>query len=274
VQRVEDSHLTTVMSHHIAPAAHNGSMPPPWMLDELAHAGLEHLDPEFVAGYERKAGYVGDDRSDRRDGTSPDEDVDVLRAHGLQRTSTLVDLGAGTGRFAVAAAAHCRRVIAVDISPAMLRVVRERAVAAGASNVEIVQAGFLSYRHTGPPADAVHTRNALHQLPDFWKAVALDRTAGMLRAGGILRVRDLIYDFEPSAAEDVIARWLAAATDDPAAGYTSADLADHIRSEHSTFRWLFEPMLAAAGFDIVTVDYRGAVYGAYTCAKRRTGAAG
>jgi hypothetical protein len=28
-----------------------------WMLDELAHAGPEHLDPAFVAGYERKQGF-------------------------------------------------------------------------------------------------------------------------------------------------------------------------------------------------------------------------
>jgi hypothetical protein len=28
-----------------------------WWLDELAHAGDEHLDPAYVAGYETKAGY-------------------------------------------------------------------------------------------------------------------------------------------------------------------------------------------------------------------------
>jgi len=26
-----------------------------WWLDELAHAGQEHLDPTYVAGYEAKA---------------------------------------------------------------------------------------------------------------------------------------------------------------------------------------------------------------------------
>jgi len=29
----------------------------PWMLDELAHAGPEHLDPGLVAGFDRKQGY-------------------------------------------------------------------------------------------------------------------------------------------------------------------------------------------------------------------------
>jgi ubiquinone/menaquinone biosynthesis C-methylase UbiE len=228
-----------------------------WMLDELAHAGPEHLDPAFVAGYERKQGYP-----------DPAEDLAVLAAHGLDQASTVVDLGAGTGRFALAAAARFGQVTAVDMSPAMLGLLRQRAAAAGVANVRVVQAGFLSYQHPGPPADGVYTRNALHQLPDFWKAVALDRIGRMLRPGGVLRLRDLIYDFRPSEAEVVFERWLVGAADDPALGYTRADLAEHIRSEHSTFRWLLEPMLAAAGFEILTADFEGSVYGAYTCRRR------
>jgi ubiquinone/menaquinone biosynthesis C-methylase UbiE len=229
-------------------------MTEPWMLDELAHAGPEHLDPEFVAGYERKQGYP-----------DPAEDLAVLAAHGLDATSTVVDLGAGTGRFALAAAGRFGQVTAVDISPAMLAVLRRRAAAAGVANLACVQAGLLSYRHAGPPADAVYTRNALHQLPDFWKALALDRIGAMLRPGGVLRLRDLVYDFQPSEAEAVFARWLEGAADDPARGYTAADYATHIRTEHSTFRWLLEPMLAAAGFQVVTAEFSGSVYGAYTC---------
>lgn len=232
-------------------------MTQPWMLDELAHAGPEHLDPDFVATYERKQGYP-----------DPTEDVEILAAHGLDGRSTVVDLGAGTGRFALAAARRFGRVTAVDISPAMLESLRQRAAAAAARNLECVRAGFLSYRHAGPPVDAVYTRNALHQLPDFWKAVALDRIAGMLRPGGVLRLHDLIYDFGPSQADEVFERWLGNAAADPARGYTSADFAEHIRTEHSTFRWLLEPMLGAVGFEIATAHFTGSVYGAYTCRKR------
>jgi ubiquinone/menaquinone biosynthesis C-methylase UbiE len=232
-------------------------MTKPWMLDELGHAGPEHLDPDFVAGYERKQGYP-----------DPAEDLAVLAAHGLDATSTVVDLGAGTGRFALAAARRFAQVTAVDISPAMLAVLRERAAAAGVANLACVQAGFLSYQHAGPPADAVYTRNALHQLPDFWKAVALDRIGRMLRPGGVLRLRDLVFDFQPSQAEAVFQRWLEGAADDPARGYTSADFAEHVRTEYSTFRWLLEPMLAVAGFEVVTAEFSGSLYGASTCRKR------
>ena len=165
------------------PGLHRGSrMSPKWTLDELAYAGAEHLDADFVAGYDRKQGFP-----------SPEPDLAVLASHGALGP-TVVDLGTGTGRFAVAAAARCERVVAVDVSPAMLAHVR----ASAPSTVEVVRAGFLSYEHTGAPADAVHTRNALHQLPDFWKGIALDRIARILRPGGILRLHDLVYDVEPA----------------------------------------------------------------------------
>jgi hypothetical protein len=49
---------------------------------------------------------------------------------------------------------------------------------------------------------------------------------------------------------------------------TGLEYTEHIRSEFSTCRWLLEPMLAAAGFEIADCEYRGRVYGAYTCVKR------
>ena len=227
-----------------------------WMIDELAHAGPEHLDPEFVAGYNRKQGYP-----------DPAEDLAIFEAHGLDGTSGVLDFGAGTGQFALAAARRFGHVTAIDVSSAMVAALRERAEAAGLASLDCVRAGFLSYQHSGPPADGVYTRNALHQLPDFWKAVALDRIAGMMRPGGVLRLRDLIYDFRPADAAKVFRGWLGHAVTDPADGYTSADYAEHIRTEFSTYRWLLEPMLAAAGFEIVTTDFDRKLYGAYTCLK-------
>src|SRR5689334_14024644 len=223
-----------------------------WFLDELAYAGPEHLDDAFITGYDRKQGF-------------PDfaPDIAEFRQQGLDHTATVIDLGAGTGRFATAAANVFGRVIAVDVSPAMARWLRR-----SMNDDDVVRAGFLSYEHAGPPVDGVFTRNALHQLPDFWKAIALDRIAGLLRPGGVLRVRDLIYDFRPAEAAAVFDGWFAGAAVDPALGYTADDYAEHIRTEHSTYRWLFEPMLDAAGFDVVAVEYEQRLYGAYTCIKR------
>jgi ubiquinone/menaquinone biosynthesis C-methylase UbiE len=225
------------------------------MLDELAHAGPEHLDEGFIAGYDRKQGYP-----------DPNIHIAAFEAHGLGSGSAVADLGAGTGQFAIPAARRFGRVIAVDVSSAMLAALRAKADRDGLDNLTVERAGFLGFS-PGSPVDGVFTRNALHQLPDFWKAVALQRIADMLRPGGVLVLRDLIFDFSPAEAADVFAGWFAGAATDPAQGYTAADYAEHIRTEHSTFRWLLEPMLAAAGFEIADVRYQRRLYGAYTCVK-------
>ncbi|MGH3216515.1 MAG: hypothetical protein ACRDL9_18300, partial [Trebonia sp.] len=38
--------------------------------------------------------------------------------------------------------------------------------------------------------------------------------------------------------------------------------------EYSTYRWLLEPLLTAAGFEIIEVSFERRLYGAYTCVKR------
>jgi SAM-dependent methyltransferase len=225
-------------------------------LDERAHAGAEHLDAGYVAGYERKAGY------------DPAPDVAVLERHGLNPESTVVDLGCGPGVFALAVASRCRRVVAADVSPPMATVVRAKVAESGIGNVDVTEAGFLSYEHTGDPPDFVFTRNALHQLPDFWKGVALARLANLLRPGGILRLHDLVFDFEPADATERVEAWMGGAVADPAAGFTAAELAEHTRGEFSTYTWLLEPMLERTGFEIIERETRRGAYAAYTCRRR------
>ena len=230
---------------------------PRWLFDERAHAGHEHLDPTYVATYDKKAG------------VEPESDVDLLRGLGLDKTCTLVDLGAGTGVFALTAAPSCRRVVAVDVSPAMNAILREKAEQLGRRNIECIEAGFLTYEHHGEPAGFVHSRNALHHLPDFWKAVALGRIAGILKPGGVLRLRDLVFSFNPGEVESHIEAWLAGAPDRPSEGWTRPELEAHLREEYSTFSWLLEPMIERAGFQIRDAAYTSSgMYAAYICVKR------
>src|SRR6266508_3853529 len=225
---------------------------PSWFIDELAHAGSEHLDPTYVPTYDDKAG------------TDPSEELALLQQLGLHRSHTLVDLGAGTGTFALAAAPLCRRVVAVDVSREMLAVLREKLDRSAIANVESVQGGFLSYDHQGEPADFVYSRHALHHVPDFWKALALVRIAAILKPGGVLYLRDLVYSFNPDEAERAIESWLAGASTRPGIGWTRPELETHLREEYSTFSWLLEPMIERAGFEIRSVQHSGSIYSAYT----------
>ncbi len=138
---------------------------PAWQLDELVHAGPEHLDPAYVAAYDEKSP------------TDWADDLSTLSALGVGAASTVVDLGAGTGAFARAVAPLVARVVAADVSDAMVERMRRQ-------GVDAVQAGFLTYQHQGAPPAAVFSRNALHHLPDFWKAVAIERIARLLQPRG------------------------------------------------------------------------------------------
>jgi 2-polyprenyl-3-methyl-5-hydroxy-6-metoxy-1,4-benzoquinol methylase len=229
-----------------------------WWLDELAHAGPEHLDPDFVAGYDRKQG-------------RPSVEADLARMRelgALTADSTVLDLGAGTGRFSLAAARECAQVIAVDVSEAMVDHLVGAAAREGLGNVTVVRSGLLGYVHDGPPVAGVFCRNVLHQVPDFWKGIALDRSATMLRPSGVLRLHDLVYDVEPSAAVAVLERWIAGGVSDPVDGYTREDFATHVRTEHSTYTWLMEEMLERTGFQILDREVRAQVYATYTCVRR------
>jgi SAM-dependent methyltransferase len=223
-------------------------------MDELTHAGDEHFDPAYVEGYNRKASF------------DPTRDLALLRNLGFGAESTLIEIGTGTGEFALAAARSCRRVMAVDISPTMLDALRLEVARQGVTNLEIVPKGFLTYEHRGERADFVFSRNALHHLPDFWKAVALERIAGMLRPGGVLRLRDLIFSFELEEAVSAIDAWLETAPARSEDGWTQGELATHLREEYSTFSWLIEPMLQKAGFEIRQATYsESRVFAEYVC---------
>lgn len=142
------------------------------------------------------------------------------------------------------------------------------AASARDARIECVEAGFLTYEHVGEPPDVVYSRNALHHLPDAWKAVALRRVAELMRPAGTFVLRDIVYACEPGELDDVLEAWFAAAPADPAAGWTRAEFEAHARGEHSTFSWLLEPMLERSGFEIRDAWYSGSrTYARYVCVK-------
>jgi ubiquinone/menaquinone biosynthesis C-methylase UbiE len=216
---------------------------PGWLLDELSSAGRENLDAAHVARY------------DAKEDAGAEAEVALLEGLGLDRGSTLIEFGPGTGQLTVAVAPRCGRVIAVDISAPMLARLREKLAAAGAGNVEVTQAGFLTYEHRGAPADFAYSRYALHHLPDFWKALALARIRAALRPGGVLRLWDVVFDFEPDEAAERIEAWCASGGERVEAEWSRAELEEHVRDEYSTFTWVLEPMIARCGFAIERAEH-------------------
>jgi hypothetical protein len=145
---------------------------------------------------------------------------------------------------------------------------RRKAAARGVGNIRCVEAGFLSYEHEGHPPDFVYSRNALHHLPDFWKAVALDRVAALMEPGAVLLPRDLVFSFDPPEARHAIDEWLSRAPRDPERGCTRPELERHLEEEYSTYSWLLEAILERCGFSVEDRRYEHDVFARYTCVKR------
>ena len=214
-----------------------------WWPDEITSVGRENLDAGHVSRY------------DAKEDAHATEELRLLKELGLNRHSEVVDIGAGTGQFTLAAASACARVVAVDISPVMLAALKAKVSASGLPNIEVVQAGFLTYEHRGRQADVVYSRYALHHLPDFWKAVALGRLRQVVRPGGVLRLWDVVYNFDPVDAEARLEQWCATGGRDDGGDWSRAELEEHVRDEHSTFTWLLEPIIERSGFEIQDAVY-------------------
>ncbi len=100
---------------------------------------------------------------------------------------SVLEVGCGTGAFSRALAARGHRVTAIDLSPEMIRVARERTppelpVAYRCGDL----LGLALDDH-----DAVVSIATLHHLP---MDVAIERMAGCLRPGGVLAIHDLRAD--------------------------------------------------------------------------------
>ncbi|MBY0267489.1 MAG: methyltransferase domain-containing protein [Burkholderiales bacterium] len=100
----------------------------------------------------------------------------------LKPGDAVLDAGSGTGLslpLLVAAVGRDGRIIAVESSPAMMRLARARAAAAGWSNVQLIETG-LENATWSPPVDAV-LFNYTHDL--LRSRAALDRVRSQVRAG-------------------------------------------------------------------------------------------
>lgn len=191
---------------------------------------------------------------------------EVLDFLDLQPDQTVLEIGTGTGEFALAAAKHCAKVYAVDLSAGMLRYAEKKARSRGVSNVEFLQGGFLAYEHQGYPLDAVVTQIALHHLPDFWKQIALIRMASMLKDGGKFCLRDVVYSFDIKKYESFFEGYISKASE--AVGPEFAKRIEaHIKNEYSTLDWIMKGMIERVGFNVEKEVHKDGFVGLYLCTK-------
>jgi ubiquinone/menaquinone biosynthesis C-methylase UbiE len=98
-----------------------------------------------------------------------------------------LEIGCGTGAFARRLAAHCKRVIALDLSSEMIRVARSRSTQF--DNVEFQLADVTTWDFPKSNFDFVCSIATLHHLN---QRELLPRLKDSLKPGGILAVLDLV----------------------------------------------------------------------------------
>jgi ubiquinone/menaquinone biosynthesis C-methylase UbiE len=221
-------------------------------------SGVNYNDARLAENYDTRHTQFRDYRR---------EAEQIMTALGLGASATVIDMGCGTGAFALHAARRYRKIHAVDVSEAMLDLARAKAQEAQLTNIEFHHGGFLTYEHRAEPADGIVSTVALHHLPDFWKCVGLYRLARMLKPGGRLYLFDVVFSFEIERYETAIAQFVSTMSE--SMGPTGrAEPETHVRDEYSTCHWIMEGMLERAGLKIDTITYINEFLAGYLCTRR------
>lgn len=231
---------------------------PAWVFPEFSPVGVDLDSAESVEHY------------DRNQGTQVAKDDALLDRLPVGPGTVFVDLGTGTGSLPVRAALRGAEAHAVDVSENMLAFAERRAVEAEVG-LTVQHAGFLSHRFEPSSVDVVTTRSALHQLPDTWKQLALNRVADMLRPGGVFYLWDVMWSFPAGELEAQLPAWIEEMARPAGEGFTREMFETHVREEFSTFAWVLEEMLEQAGLEVVESDFPAPWYGELIARRRSSG---
>ena len=223
-----------------------------WQYNETVQVGIDYQDISNVQTYDEKMAKFRDFKK---------EAADIIKATGLEREHSLLEIGTGTGNFAIEAARYCNYVYAIDVSSTMIDYAKQKAQTVGITNISFFRAGFLSYEHKGCPLDVIVSNIALHHLPDFWKMIALKRIYQLLKNGGTFYLGDVIFSFSIEEYNYKIDDWIDVMKEKVGVGF-GKEAEMHIKEEFSTFDWIIEEMLHKSGFkfDIHRKDDFFAVY--------------
>lgn len=117
----------------------------------------------------------------------------VLDAAGAGPGTRVVDLGSGNGQISLPLAERGASVLAIDVSPAMIRSVRDQARHQGAATLHALALPIEELVLPDDSVDLVVSSYALHHLRDADKARLVRSAARWLRPGGRIVLADMMF---------------------------------------------------------------------------------
>jgi ubiquinone/menaquinone biosynthesis C-methylase UbiE len=126
---------------------------------------------------------------------------DYLLRHLPTAGGEVLEIGCGAGQFSRRLARRSRQVIALDLSPQMLRQAREQSTEF--PNIDYQLADVMTRSFEEEQFDCIASIATLHHLPT---PELLRRAKRLLRAGGVLLVLDLV---QPQGLFDMLANLVA-----------------------------------------------------------------
>jgi ubiquinone/menaquinone biosynthesis C-methylase UbiE len=117
----------------------------------------------------------------------------ILRLARLRASDRVLDIGAGTGLLALAAAPHVMEVWAVDNSPAMCRHLEAKLNRLGINNVRVLDDSATDLPLADGTVDVVLSNYCFHHLSDSEKRQTLAEIGRVLRPGGRLVFADMMF---------------------------------------------------------------------------------
>ncbi len=134
-----------------------------------------------------------------------------LRQYGLAAHDSALEIGCGGGAFSRLLAGRAESVLALDLSPGMIRLARGRSEFY--PNVDYVNADVLTYKLPEGEFDFVATLTTIHHMP---AEVILEKVKESLKPGGVFvcldlyrrsNVGDLLFDCAAYPADIFLRLW-------------------------------------------------------------------
>ena len=228
-----------------------------WMYDELTHVGIDYSKPESAAAYDNLISEMRDYK----------EDCDAfIRKLNLTNINelTAIEIGCGTGLFTVQASKYLKKILAVDVSEAMLKIAKEKVKRNELTNIEFFKSGFLQFK-PDEKVDIVYSELALHHLPDYWKQAALLNINKMLKPHAIFFLSDVVFKYDPHFEKNT--GQMIKEISNQFSKELVEEVKIHIKEEYSTFDWIMQGLIEKAGFQIEYQNTQNIFKSEYLCRK-------